>query len=198
MDLAIQEFDPCAGVQLSSEQEEVFHKFTSQQNIFFTGSAGTGKSLLLRKIIQWCANRKITLSTHRLAITSSTGISSMNIGGSTIHSWASIGLGLEEIDDLVRPIVGEERFLELKGEVVDPQKAYDPPRKAALERWEKCEVLIMDEGGSSRNILIVFSSIRSLKVSMIDGALFDKLVRLLLTCIKLSQRLQLSTTPVIF
>lgn len=38
-------------VVLSDEQKQVVKTVVSGQNLFFTGSAGTGKSLLLRKIV---------------------------------------------------------------------------------------------------------------------------------------------------
>jgi ATP-dependent exoDNAse (exonuclease V) alpha subunit len=57
------------------------------QNVFLTGMAGTGKSYLLNKFIDWCEdNGKI------LGITASTGIAATHIGGVTIHSWSGIGI----------------------------------------------------------------------------------------------------------
>jgi ATP-dependent DNA helicase PIF1 len=38
-------------VKLTKEQKTVLESVKSGQNIFFTGSAGTGKSFLLRRII---------------------------------------------------------------------------------------------------------------------------------------------------
>ena len=38
-------------VKLSAEQTRVLNAVQSGKNIFFTGSAGTGKSFLLRRII---------------------------------------------------------------------------------------------------------------------------------------------------
>ena len=56
------------------------------KNIFITGGAGTGKSYMLQQL-------KIYFGID-LQLTSTTGISAININGSTIHSWA--GLGIEQ------------------------------------------------------------------------------------------------------
>ena len=43
-----------APVVLTGEQKAVLQAVLSGQNVFFTGSAGTGKSFLLRRIIGKC------------------------------------------------------------------------------------------------------------------------------------------------
>lgn len=79
---------PSPVIELSEEQRRVLRLVESGKNIFFTGPAGTGKSVLLRAIIEL-----LRCKTGEVAITAPTGIAGMNIGGSTIHSWAGIGLG---------------------------------------------------------------------------------------------------------
>ena len=54
------------------------------KNIFITGGAGTGKSYMLQQL-------KIYFGID-LQLTSTTGISAININGSTIHSWAGLGI----------------------------------------------------------------------------------------------------------
>ena len=50
----------------------------TQRSIFLTGKAGTGKTTLLREIIQ---------STHKnTVVVAPTGIAALNAGGVTIHS----------------------------------------------------------------------------------------------------------------
>lgn len=56
------------------------------KSVFFTGSAGTGKSVLLREIIK-SLRKKFAKSKDAVAITASTGIAACNIGGVTIHSF---------------------------------------------------------------------------------------------------------------
>ena len=72
--------------QLSIEQQAVIKSLEEGKNILVTGGAGTGKSFILNFI-------KKKYSGIGLEVTASTGIASVNIGGSTIYSWAGIGLG---------------------------------------------------------------------------------------------------------
>lgn len=51
-----------------------------EKTVFFTGSAGTGKSLLLRAIID-ALRRKFAARPDRLAVCASTGVAAQNIGG---------------------------------------------------------------------------------------------------------------------
>lgn len=109
---------------LSLEQRKVLQMVVEgERNVFFTGSAGTGKSVLLREIIKEL-RRKHAKSPDAVAVTASTGIAACNIGGVTIHSFAGIGLGKEPATQLVNKIRKN--------------------RKAA-GRWQRTKVLIIDE-----------------------------------------------------
>ncbi|KAG7099567.1 hypothetical protein E1B28_001399 [Marasmius oreades] len=110
-------------IVLSPEQEEVLKLMKNEKSVFYTGSAGTGKSVLLREIIKWFkASRK------NLAITASTGIAAVNIGGTTVHSWAGIGLGLDPPKDIATKFfTNAQRFADV------------------LKRWHQVDALIIDE-----------------------------------------------------
>lgn len=87
-------------------------------------SAGTGKSVLLREIIRsFCE----VFPREQLAITASTGIASVNIGGTTLHSWAGIGLGKEPAEKLVGKIAGNKNL------------------STIARRWRTVRTLIIDE-----------------------------------------------------
>ena len=88
--------------------------------------AGTGKSVLLREIIK-VLRKKYTKATDAVAITASTGIAACNIGGVTIHSFAGIGIGIDEAEQLATRI---------------------RKNKKAMSRWLRTKVLIVDEGES--------------------------------------------------
>lgn len=135
------------GLTLSPDQLYVLDQVvTHNRSVFFTGSAGTGKSVLLRELIvrlrqkysRWAPPGTYWDSdaAAKVAVTASTGIAACNIGGCTLHSFAGIGLGNEK-----------EEVLILKVRSV----------RKTVERWRKTCVLIVDE------------------VSMIDAVLLDKL-----------------------
>ncbi|WWD20773.1 hypothetical protein CI109_105250 [Kwoniella shandongensis] len=111
-------------VVLSAEQQKVLQLVVAEgKNIFFTGSAGTGKSVLLREIIK-NLRRKYATAPDAVAVTASTGIAACNIGGVTLHSFGGVGLAIEKPDILL----GKLR----------------KNRKAAA-RWQRTKVLIIDE-----------------------------------------------------
>ena len=76
---------------LNDEQKEAANYILQGNNIFLTGSAGTGKTFLLRYIIQELEKKYDSIGS--IAITAPTGIAAINIGGQTIHSFAGIGIG---------------------------------------------------------------------------------------------------------
>ena len=46
---------------LTQEQLLAFEKFTSGENLFITGPGGTGKSMFIKTIVEYCQkNNKIT------------------------------------------------------------------------------------------------------------------------------------------
>ncbi|KAF8074739.1 PIF1-like helicase-domain-containing protein [Lyophyllum atratum] len=112
-----------AAVFLSQEQLQILKLVSEGESIFYTGSAGTGKSVLLREIIR-TLRKKHVKSPDAIAITASTGIAACNIGGVTIHSFAGIGLGIESAEDLAIKI---------------------RKNKKASTRWQRTKVLIIDE-----------------------------------------------------
>ena len=145
---------------LSPDQKYVLDKVKAGQSVFFTGAAGTGKSVLLREIIRWCRAE----GCKELAVTASTGIAGVNIGGSTLHSWAGIGLGLGSWEDLVGMILGQARRAKLQDQqrktMDDDDESYagrlddaslDKRGQRALQRWTSVKVLIVDESTLASN-----------------------------------------------
>lgn len=108
-------------IVLSREQELVAELARQGHNIFYTGSAGTGKSLLLRKLI---TNLKEQHPPDTIGVTASTGLAAYNIGGMTINSYTGIGLGKGKVEDMLRNIKRNKKI---------------------RDRWEKMKVLIIDE-----------------------------------------------------
>ncbi|EEY24105.1 DNA repair and recombination protein pif1 [Verticillium alfalfae VaMs.102] len=92
------------GISLSKEQERVQDLVVNKgESVFFTGPAGTGKSVLMRSIVAEL-RKKFAKDPERLAVTASTGLAACNIGGQTLHSFSGIGLGKEEVPVLVKKI----------------------------------------------------------------------------------------------
>lgn len=95
---------------LSPEQERVISAVERGENVLVTGSAGTGKSTILRELKQ--------LYGFDLPVCASTGIAAVNVGGTTVHSWAGLGMGTDSSEELI------QKHLEWRG------KAYKRIRKA--------------------------------------------------------------------
>ncbi|XDG00424.1 hypothetical protein ABKA04_000039 [Annulohypoxylon sp. FPYF3050] len=113
-----------SAISLSTEQQHVIELvIQKKQSVFFTGPAGTGKSVLMRAIIQEL-KRKWARDPERLSVTASTGLAACNIGGMTLHSFAGIGLGKEDVPTLVKKIRRNAK---------------------AKNRWLRTNVLIIDE-----------------------------------------------------
>jgi ATP-dependent exoDNAse (exonuclease V) alpha subunit len=82
-------------VTLSSEQQALFDYIEgSENNIFVTGRAGTGKSTLLTYLIE---NTK-----KKVAVCAPTGVAALNVGGVTIHSLFGFPFGILGTEDIAR------------------------------------------------------------------------------------------------
>jgi hypothetical protein len=94
-----------------------------KKNVFFTGAAGTGKSVLMKLMI---ARLRGTYKENpeKLAVTASTGLAACHIGGITLHSWGGVGLGKDDVNKLVKNIRRNQN---------------------AVKRWRETEILIIDE-----------------------------------------------------
>lgn len=102
--------------QITEEQSRILDAVVSGKNVFFTGSAGTGKSFLLKKIIA-------ALPPDVTVATASTGVAACHIGGQTLHQFAGIGLGTGNL----------ERCVQMAS------------RNSSAASWRKTKHLIIDE-----------------------------------------------------
>ncbi|KAH9165818.1 PIF1-like helicase-domain-containing protein [Lactarius sanguifluus] len=112
-------------IVLSEEQANILNKVKKGGNVFFTGPAGTGKTVLLHEIIK-CL--RLPGRQTAVAVTASTGIASISIGGTTLHSWAGIGLGEGTAERLSGKILGtdylRERWQGVKSLIIDESKMF--------------------------------------------------------------------------
>lgn len=81
-------------VEMTRDQKVVFDLALDGASLFIGGEAGTGKSFLLTAIAA-----ALTQKGLRVAVTASTGIAALNIGGNTFHS--EFGIPTPTPDDLV-------------------------------------------------------------------------------------------------
>ena len=88
-------------------QTQALKILKSKQNIFLTGSAGTGKTFLLNKFIEYLKKEKI-----RVSVTASTGIAATHLGGRTIHSWSGMGIEKKLDDKQIRRLLRNEKLRE--------------------------------------------------------------------------------------
>lgn len=68
-------------------QDEALDILKMGSNVYLTGPAGSGKTFLLNKYIDYLRENK-----KNVGITASTGIAATHMGGVTIHSWSGIGI----------------------------------------------------------------------------------------------------------
>jgi ATP-dependent DNA helicase PIF1 len=109
---------------LTEKQELAFDALKRGKNVFLTGPAGSGKTFLLKKFIEWYKKNK-EMESNKIYITATTGLSASLIEGTTIHSYSGIGTGQKDINDIYKNII---KF-----------------SSGAKKRWLETGVLIIDE-----------------------------------------------------
>ena len=115
------------------KQEIALKILASGANVFLTGSAGTGKTFVINKYIQYLRERGV-----EPAIVAPTGIAASHIGGKTIHSFFSLGIR-ENIEDyylrwLKKQPFLEKRFKYLKVLIIDEISMVSPELFASMDR----------------------------------------------------------------
>lgn len=106
---------------LNLDQRDAFESIVRGENIFLTGPAGSGKSFLIRHIVEWAKSEG-----KNVALTALTGCAALLLGSGskTLHSWTGIGLGRESAEVLIANI---KRMPYIK------------------KRWKSTNILIIDE-----------------------------------------------------
>lgn len=103
----------------TDKQKSFFESLFSGENVFLTGPGGVGKSYCLSTLFEFLERERFFVGK-----TASTGIAAVNISGSTIHSFA--GLGLADKD-------GRALLNDVK------------KNKKAIRRISGCRMLFIDE-----------------------------------------------------
>lgn len=94
---------------LSDKQKLAIQLFESGKNLFVSGGAGCGKSFLINFLKQ-------NYTKFGLEVVATTGIAAVNIGGSTIHSWAGIGLGNMPIEQILENL-SSSKFAKIRKKI---------------------------------------------------------------------------------
>lgn len=106
---------------LSPEQIFAFEKFKRNENLFITGPGGTGKTKLIKHLVQHTKDIK-----RRLQVCALTGCAAvlLNCTARTIHSWSGIKLAKGDRDRIVQSVIKNKR---------------------SVKTWKSVDVLIIDE-----------------------------------------------------
>jgi ATP-dependent DNA helicase PIF1 len=86
---------------LTPDQYSCLLDIMKKRSVLITGPAGTGKSFLLKFLKEKLGSR--------LRVVATTGVAAINVGGSTFHSWAGIGLGEGTAEELAETILENPR-----------------------------------------------------------------------------------------
>jgi ATP-dependent exoDNAse (exonuclease V), alpha sub unit - helicase superfamily I member len=91
------------------KQSEALNILKMGKNVFLTGPAGSGKTYLLNKYIDFLKSKSIPVG-----VTASTGIAATHMNGVTIHSWSGLGikdkLSALDVESLLEKAYLKRRF----------------------------------------------------------------------------------------
>lgn len=128
-------------LELSKSQQQALKFFRSGESMLILGSAGTGKSKLVKEFVKY---NKRNENDKTMYITSTTGISAYNIGGITINSFMGIGTAEAPVDVLLKRL----RY-----------------KISIKDRIRKTDILVIDEismmsASTFQKIHIIFQTLR--------------------------------------
>lgn len=107
--------------RLTTEQKAVLKLVAQRKNVFFTGSAGSGKSFLLQYLLRHGCGHAM----GKVYVTAPTGVAAYNVGGMTLHHFAGMD---------TQPYANQRELLH------EIQRKPD-----AVSRWKQAQALVIDE-----------------------------------------------------
>ena len=128
---------------LSPEQKYAFEQFKKGKNLFISGPGGTGKTVLIKHLVQYAEETSLKYQVCAL-----TGCAALLLGcnARTLHSWSGIKIASGSNSDVVNRVLKNKR---------------------TIKNWRKTNILIIDEVSMmSKKILDIVEEIaRSAKLS---------------------------------
>ena len=115
------------GPPLVPEQQHVVNLILSGRNVFYTGSAGCGKSTVLKAFV-----RQLQALGKRVRIVAPTNLAALNVGGITTWSYAgwTVNSMKKDIDKLMQAAFGDKSW----------------------DRFDETDVLVIDEISMIENL----------------------------------------------
>ena len=107
--------------KLNKEQQIIFNKYIAGENIFITGPGGTGKTYLIKAIVE---HAKTTSKAYKICALTGCAAILLECGATTLHAFAGVGLATGTIQQVVERVV-KNRHKKLN--------------------WQKIDMLIVDE-----------------------------------------------------
>ena len=107
--------------ELSIEQKYAYRKFVKGENLFITGPGGTGKTHLIKHLLEFSTSIK-----KDIPVCAMTGCAAvlLECNARTLHSWSGIKLAKGESSAVVTSVLRN---------------------KHTVRRWQKAKGLILDE-----------------------------------------------------
>lgn len=91
---------------LTQGQSDALRYMLKGKNVFITGPAGCGKSFVIESYYRKACKK---YGPDKVFKTSTTGVSALNIGGKTIHSWAGVGLGDKKVSEYLEKMFSQTK-----------------------------------------------------------------------------------------
>lgn len=139
-------------IKLTDMQLTAYNAIKSGKNVFLTGSAGTGKTLVIKSYVKEYSSKR------KIAITSTTGTSAILLGGTTLHSYLKIGLGKENVSKLYQKISSKRTWVKIWRDlnclIIDEISMLDP---ILFDKLEHLARLIRSDSRPFGGIQLVLS-----------------------------------------